>query len=84
MVSNGSSSSRTLVDGDPGKRPFREESPINLDSSEIPDMNSCHSFDFMDDDDLLPDHLGDPSVPPSLSSGTVNERKNTSPKFGIG
>lgn len=75
MVSTGTSSSRTIVDGNPTKRPVREESPINLDGLEIPDMNSCHSFDFMDEDDLLPEHLGNPPAPPPLSPKTVSERE---------
>lgn len=58
MISRISSSLQTIGDPAPGKLSLEEgneESLINLNGLEIPDMNLCNSFDFMNEDDVLPD-----------------------------
>lgn len=52
-----SSSSRTLLDRRSGRKELLEddaESSINLNGLEIPNLNSCNSFDFMNEN-LLED-----------------------------
>lgn len=58
MASNSSSSSRTILDRNPGKRVLDEgdeESSINLNNLEIPNLSQYNSFDFMNEEKVLPD-----------------------------
>lgn len=72
MVSISSSSSRTVVDHRPEKRILLKddaESSINLNNLEIPNLNLCNSFDFMNED-LLEDGNEVPPAPPPLVKST--------------
>lgn len=56
MASISSSSSRTVLDGVLSKQPIHdgdEESLINLDGLKILNMDSCHSFDFLNWEELM-------------------------------
>lgn len=58
MASNSSSSSRTILDRNPGKRVLDEgdeESSINFNNLEIPNLSQYNSFDFMNEEKVLPD-----------------------------
>lgn len=77
MVSVSSSSSRTILDRRPDKRILLEddaEPSINLNNLEIPNLDSCNSFDFMNED-LLEDEKGVQPVSPPLSPRTVEIRE---------
>lgn len=72
-----SSSSRTVLDRRPGKQKLLEddvESSINLNNLEIPNLNSCNSFDFMNEN-LLEDEEEVHPVSPPLSPRTVASRE---------
>lgn len=71
-----SSSSRTLLDRRPGKQKLPEddaESSINLNNLEIPNLDSCNSFDFMNEN-LLEDEECIRPVSPPLSPQTIEDR----------
>lgn len=79
MASLSSSSSRTLDNDDPGKRVLDkgdEESLVNLNNLEIPDMSLCNLFDFMNEEEILPDVPKIPRDPPPLSPETLARRDN--------
>lgn len=77
MASISSSSSRTMIDDDPGKRVLDEgdeEYLVNLNSLEIPDLSLCNSFDFMDEEEIFPDIPKVPQDPPHLSPEMLARR----------
>lgn len=79
MTSLSSSSSRTLVDDDPGKQILDEgdeESLVNLNGLEIPHLSLSNSFKFMNEEEVLPDIPKVPQDPPPLSPETLACREN--------
>lgn len=78
MATASSSSSRTILDHRPDKQALQEddaESSINLDGLEIPNLNLCDSFDFMNED-ILTDVNGNEGNSPPLSPSIVAYRAN--------
>ncbi|KAL8156024.1 hypothetical protein AgCh_001190 [Apium graveolens] len=78
MDQSSSSSIRTVSDRDPGKRPLEEgdhESFLNLNDLEIPDLEQCGSFDFMNEDELLGSVPIGPLPSPPLSPRTLDRRR---------
>lgn len=79
MDSLSSSSSRTVSTRDPGKHDLDEgdeESLINLNGLEIPNLDLCNSFEFMNEEDVFPD-LGEVARgSPPLSPKTLAYREN--------
>lgn len=91
MASISSSSSRTILDRNPDKQVLIEddvESSNNLDGLEIPNLNLCNSFDFINEDilqdvgdvtrrspPLSPQTLGKKSFGKVLNWGNMNFQK---------
>ncbi|KAL8099991.1 hypothetical protein AgCh_032305 [Apium graveolens] len=78
MDQSSSSSIRTAFGRDPGKRPLEEgdqESFWNLNNLEIPDLEQCGSFDFMNEDELLKGIPTGPLPSPPLSPRTLERRR---------
>lgn len=79
MASLSSSSSRTLDDAEVNRRGLDdgdEESLVNLNDLEIPDLSLCNSFDFMNEEEVLPDVSKIPFDSPPLSPETLARREN--------
>ncbi|KAL8103781.1 hypothetical protein AgCh_028106 [Apium graveolens] len=75
-----SSSSHSATNRDPGKRPLEEgdeESVLNLDNIEIPDLGQCGSFDFLGSDEFLKGVPPGPMPSPPLSPRTLKLRNRT-------
>ncbi|KAL8090668.1 hypothetical protein AgCh_039923 [Apium graveolens] len=75
-----SSSSHSASNRDPGKRPLEEgdeESVLNLDNLEIPDLGQCGSFDFLGSDEFLKGMPIGPMPSPPLSPRTLELRNRT-------
>ncbi|KAL8135449.1 hypothetical protein AgCh_010190 [Apium graveolens] len=78
--SSSSSSSHSASYRDPGKRPLEEgdeESVLNLDNLEIPDLGQCGSFDFLGSDEFLKGMPTGPLPSPPLSPRTLELRNRT-------
>lgn len=78
MASDSSSSIRTILHRGPGKRILDEgdeESSINLNNLEIPNLSQCNSFDFMNEEGVLPEMGNIPREPEPLSPQTLEFRQ---------
>lgn len=74
-----SSSSRTVLDVNPGKQILEEgdkESLTKLNDLEIPNLSLCNSFDFMNEEEIFPEVGEVNRQSPPLSPNTRIYREN--------
>lgn len=79
-----SSYSRTILDRKVSKGVFEvgvEESLVNLNGQEISNLSQCNSFDFMNEDEIIPDGDDVPREPLPLRPNFGSQRECGARRF---